>query len=423
MRITILTAGSLGDIQPYVALGLGLKEAGHEIRLAANAPFQEFVESRGLEFYPIRGDLGELMETKEGRQWKETGANFLLFIQALRKLIFKAQSFLEKNMDDSFIACRGAGAIIASPAGIGCPHIAQKMEIPCYWALLQPMMNRTRSMPHFLSPPGLRLGRSYNSITHRISEIVYWKVFGKSVNKWRKEKLNLPPLSRKVFFKWIQGGEQPFLYCFSPNMIQKPTDWGDWIHLTGYWYLEKESPWKPPTDLVKFLESGSPPVYFNLGSIKSRNPQRLLEWVLNALAQTGQRGLLQFDGDLPKTSDLPGSVFRIGSVPHDWLFPQMAAVVHHGGSGTTSTVLRAGVPSFVIYAYWDHPYFGRRSFELGVGPKPIFFKKLTQKKLTKAIITITSDSEMQARAFALGQRMRTENGVTRAVEAFHRHLR
>jgi sterol 3beta-glucosyltransferase len=109
-------------------------------------------------------------------------------------------------------------------------------------------------------------------------------------------------------------------------------------------------------------------------------------------------------------------------IPHDWLFPQIAAVVHHGGSGTTAAGLRAGVPSVVIPFFGDQPFWGRCVAELGVGPSPISLKRLTVERLAGAIRAAIGDERMQARAAALSRQIRAEDGVTRAVEAFHRHL-
>lgn len=422
MRIVILTLGSKGDVQPYLALGLGLKKAGHEVRLAATLPFREFVEEQGLEYVPLDADTGEQIEITEEEDWQETGRNFLLFTRRYRKHINKIQSPIKKHLEDTIAVCQGAEAIITSFTVPGGPHVAEKMKIPCYWALLQPMMNRNPLMPHFLSPPGLRLGKYYNIFTHIISEIIYWQIIGKCINNWRKEHLNLPPLTRKAFFNGIYNRKQPFLYGFSPNVIPKPPDWGDWLHITGYWFLDHPSTWQPPPGLVNFLESGPPPIYVNFDDIRADDDLRLLDLVLSALDHTGKRGILRLDWETQDIPDLPGNVFRVESVPFDWLFPQMEAVVHHGGAGTTAQAMRSGISSIIIYGFFDQTFWGRRAFELGVGPRPIFFKQVTLEKLIKAIEIAANDREMRARTVALSQRIRSEDGVARAVEAFHHHL-
>jgi UDP:flavonoid glycosyltransferase YjiC (YdhE family) len=148
----------------------------------------------------------------------------------------------------------------------------------------------------------------------------------------------------------------------------------------------------------------------------------MTELVLTALAQTGQRAILLTGQGRQGNADLPDNVFEIGSIPFDWLFPRMAAVVHHGGAGTMAAALRAGVPSFITPFGADQPFWGQRVADLGVGPSPVPGKKLTAERLAAAIRTITSDEAMKARARALGEKIRAEDGVARAIEVFHRYL-
>ncbi len=192
--------------------------------------------------------------------------------------------------------------------------------------------------------------------------------------------------------------------------------------MTGYWFLDSPANWQPPQELVDFLKAGSPPVYIGFGSMSDSNPEALTKLVLDALAESGQRGVLIKGWGALSNADLPDHVFQIDSVPHDWLFPQMAAVVHHGGAGTTSAGLRAGVPSIIIPFAVDQPFWGQRVANLGVGTQPILRQELTAEKLTAAIKIATSDEAMKEKARILGQKISAENGVKQAVEIIHSHL-
>jgi sterol 3beta-glucosyltransferase len=146
--------------------------------------------------------------------------------------------------------------------------------------------------------------------------------------------------------------------------------------------------------------------------------------VIDALKQTGQRGILArgWGGlDISKVNQrLTDDIFVIDETPHDWLFPQMAAVVHHGGAGTTSAGLRAGVPSVLIPFSGDQPFWGQRVAALGVGPAAISYKKLSARRLTSAIKTAVSDKTMQRCAADLGQQISSEDGVANAVKTFEK---
>jgi sterol 3beta-glucosyltransferase len=205
--------------------------------------------------------------------------------------------------------------------------------------------------------------------------------------------------------------------------LPQPLDWSKNNHVTGYWYLDDQSNWQPPAALLDFLASGPPPVYVGFGSMQTRNPEEMTAKVLQALAKAKQRGILVSGwGGISQTA-LPDEVFKIDAVPHDWLFPQLAAVVHHGGAGTMAASLRAGIPSVMIPFFGDQPFWGRRYHTLGIIPKPIPQKQLTVERLAAAIKNVTSDEAIRPRVAALSARICAEDGVARAVEILQRKMR
>ena len=201
-------------------------------------------------------------------------------------------------------------------------------------------------------------------------------------------------------------------------MIAPPADWSNAI-VTGYWQLEPPSNWQPPAALEAFLANGEAPIYIGFGSMSSRDPAQTAELIVTALKQTGTRAILQSGWGGFKATDLPDAVLSVESVPHSWLFNKVAAVVHHGGAGTTAAGLRAGVPSLVIPFFGDQGFWGERVAQLGVGPSPIPRKALTAQSLAQAIQTMTVNSEMRTRAAELGARIRTEDGVGNAVRVIN----
>ncbi|NET75554.1 glycosyltransferase [Okeania sp. SIO1F9] len=416
MRITILALGTRGDVQPYIALGLGLQAAGHQVTIASSFIFEDFVRSRELQFTPI------------GRNPQESIQQFKTEIKPQMNTLSKKILFwriicsgLEKLIDDTWHSCQNSEAIIYSQLAFAGYHITEKLGIPSYAAYTNPL-TPTNKYPHPLYKSFLNLDGIYNWLTYIFEEQFRWQFIRKEINQWRTETLNLSPIPITGVYSRQRQQKIPTLHCYSPNVLPKPSDWQDWAYVTGYWFLDSPANWQPPQELVDFLQAGSPPVYIGFGSMSDTNPEALTQLVLDALNQSGQRGILLKGWGALTNADLPENIFKIDSVPHDWLFPQMAAVVHHGGAGTTAAGLRAGVPSIIIPFAVDQPFWGQRVANLGVGTQPIPRQKLTAEKLAAAITIATSDETMKELSRILGQKISGENGVKKAVEIINSHL-
>jgi sterol 3beta-glucosyltransferase len=294
-------------------------------------------------------------------------------------------------------------------------------------AALYPLFSRTRHFPSSIVPIGKLRPRKtfsgpYNYLTYLFSEQLFWQSFRTPATRAIKDHLR-----RSTSF-WGPFGEmarqrEPILYGWSPSVLPQPPDWGGWLHTTGYWFLERRGEWQAPQELTDFLDSGPPPIFIGFGSMNNIDPERLTDIVLRALELTGQRGILDTGWGGMGDADLPNSVFRVEDLPHDWLFERVTAAVHHGGAGTTSASLRAGIPTVVVPFFADQPFWGWRVAELGVGPEPISRRLISVEQLANAIRRATSDHDMRARAGALARRIRGEYGIERAVEAFGFHTR
>jgi UDP:flavonoid glycosyltransferase YjiC (YdhE family) len=406
-------------VQPFIALALGLQAAGHRVCIATHINFESFVRRHGLDFFLLGTNPEEGLDTKLGKAMIGSGNNPLRFLRMWR---YMAGPIMKQLFTDCWNACQNTDAIFCSSAACYIAHsIGEKLHIPVIPSLLQPY-TRTRSFPNYIISAEVNLGGSYNWLTHVLADQLIWHPFRSTMNTCRRELLNLSPLPFTGDVGWLHKQHSTILYGYSPSVVPKPADWNDSIHITGYWFLDRSENWSPPPDLVAFLEAGPPPVYVGFGSMKNRNPREATELVLKALHKSGQRGVLMTGwGGLSKI-DMPENVFLLHEIAHDWLFPRTAAVVHHGGAGTTAAGLRAGVPSIIIPFLIDQPFWGHRVAALGVGPRPIPRQKLTVDNLAAAITEATSNADMRRRAATLGARIRAEKGVTRAVEAFHTHL-
>ncbi len=414
MKIGIIALGSRGDIQPLVALGKGLLKAGHTVRFVTNNDFRELVTSNGLAFWAIPGDVQAAIQSPEMRE-KLAGGNVFRIMgevsEAVREIAVEwAREALE--------ACAGMDMIVTGIGGlgIGC-SIAEKLALPLVQAHYVPF-TPTSAFPSALLPPmPLKLGGWFNKLSHHIGRFLTWRfVFRTGDEEARKQVLDLPRASFWGPYNAECTRDQPVLYAFSPSVIAKPRDWTGRDRITGYWFLEAEDDWTPPNDLLAFLDAGPKPVYVGFGSMSSRDPEGTARIVLEALAKSGQRAVIVSGWGGLHAEEVPESVFMAGAMPFSWLFPRMAAVVHHGGAGTTSTGFKAGVPSIIIPFFGDQPFWGQTAADLGVGPEYIHRKNLTVDRLAKAIQTAVTDRAMQGRAAELGEKIRAEDGIGRAVE-------
>lgn len=415
MKVTILATGTRGDVQPYLALGMGLQSSGHQVCVAASEVFSALIHNLGLAYFPIGVDVKQILNGKAGQALMKKGANPLRFIHLYAEL---ARPYIERYLQDSWQACQNTDAIIFSPLSFGASTFGELLGIPHFLAKIQPV-GHTREFPNPVTPQGIKLGGGYNWLTYEVMQKMFRLTFRRPVSAWLEHNLQAPPLSVWGRSKQAYQDKKPRLFGFSDAVVPKPHDWPDWWHVTGYWHLEREENWHPSQELKQFLAAGMAPVYIGFGSMKGNDPRSLTEIALKALAHSGQRGILLTGWGGLSGTDLPDTVFKVDNVPHDWLFPKMAAVVHHGGSGTTAAAIRAGVPAIVIPFMADQPFWGYRVAQLGVGPAPIPQKKLTAEALAVAIQDAICNQRMRDRAHSLGQTIRAEDGVAKAVDIFN----
>ncbi len=417
MRITIVANGSRGDVQPFVALGVGLRAAGFNVHVAAPTPFREFVEARGLVFEDLEFDPRQILADELGQVWLETGHNPFGFIGRMTPIV---APLMDRFLAATLRACEGSDAIVFSPLGIFGWHYAQAVGIPAILASPVPSI-RTAYITSPIVPP-LPLPRITNPLGYRVIDQFAWQMFRSVTNRWRVETLGLPPVPFSGPYRQIEREREIVLHGYSPSVVPKPPDWGEHIHVTGYWFLDRPDDWRPPATLEAFLADGPPPVYIGLGSMTGRDPEALTRVALGALRRTGQRGVLLAGWAGLGGIDLPGDVCLVDDVPHDWLFPRMAAVAHHGGAGTTGAGLRAGRPSNLLPDVADQPFWGRVVHDLGAGPPPILQKQLTEPRLAAAINRAVTSPGIHRRARTLGAQIRAEDGLGNAVAVLQKRF-
>jgi sterol 3beta-glucosyltransferase len=413
VRITIMAFGSRGDVQPYVALGRGLQRAGHEVTLLAGDEFEAFVTENGLAFFPLGFRVRETISESEGARAMLEGKFGL--IRGLRQMSRTLQSAMQQMLASTWEACKDAEAVVFSTLGISAYHVAERQGIPAIWALTMPAFSRSSHLPSPLFPT-LPSGERLNHPSHVMAERFWQRLVGGFFNTWREKQLGLTPIPLKQWpYGDLRGKPVPMLYGYSSAVIPRPPDWGEHTHVTGYWFLEQGQDWQPPGALADFVDAGPPPVYVGFGSMASRRSEETTAIAVDALKQSGQRGVLCSGWAGISGDNLPDNVFAIDAAPHNWLFPRMAAVVHHGGAGTVAAGLRAGVPTIVVPFTGDQPFWAEQVKRLEVGPEPIPRRRLTAERLAAAI-QAAGDERIRQRAADLGAQIRAEDGIGKAVK-------
>jgi sterol 3beta-glucosyltransferase len=303
---------------------------------------------------------------------------------------------------------------------IGVHHVVEKLGTPGLPAYLQPA-TPTRAFPPVLAPAGFSFGGWHNRLTFVLGEQFFWGLMRRNMNAVRREVLDLPPLPYRAPLAKLRKRNNLTLYGYSPTLLPKPSDWPSATHVTGYWSLQRDDGWEPPDELLTFLEAGPAPVYVGFGSMHARDAEQQTRVVVEALARAGQRGVVLTGWGALTDTDLPSHVFGIRSVPHEWLFPRTSAVVHHCGAGTTGAGLRAGIPTVPVPFFADQPFWGRCLASLGVASRPIPLERLSVKRLAEAIHQVTTTDSVRERAAAVGEQVRSEQGIARAVELIDRY--
>ena len=402
-RLTVVAVGSRGDVQPHIALGREATAAGFDVRIATHPVFEPLVASYGLAFAPIPGDpkaaLGALR------------TNAMSPVARVRSMLGVFEPYMRNVAPAAKEACDDADIVVFSSLGLAAYEVARAKGIPAAYTALQPT-TPTRRFPTTARSSSRSLGPVGNLITHVGADVTFDMSFRRVMGKWRRQELGLPRRVRTVYHE-MRANDVLTLCAFSEHVVPRPPDWPDSVHLTGYWPLEAPAHWEPPADVVAFLQAGPAPVYAGFGSVPVGDPAKAAAELVEGARQAGCRLVIQRGwAELapPKGDD----VLVVDDLPHDWLFPQMRAAIHHAGAGTTASALLAGIPSVPVTIYADNFFWARRLKELGAAGSPVKARRLSAARIA-ASLTEALDDRVVKTAAELGSRLRDENGPKTAV--------
>ncbi|THH03346.1 hypothetical protein EW145_g6333 [Phellinidium pouzarii] len=411
-----LTIGSRGDVQPYIALAQELQRAGHTVTIVTHAEYKEWIERWGVRHRTAGGDPGALMKLSVEHK--------MFSPQFFKESLSNFRTWLDDLLVDAWEQCKDADVLLESPSAMAGVHIAEALNIPYFRTFTMPW-TKTAAFPHpFLSPP-VELA-SFNTSTYILFDNVLWSATSGQINRWRKHTLHIGSTD----MGHLAQSKIPSIYNFSTYVVPKPLDWGDAIVISGYWFLDNpDLEWAPPESLTQWMakarQDKKPIVYIGFGSITVPNPPAMTRNIVKAVLRSDVRAIISkgWSARMSKTDEtdfvFPPECYSIDKVPHDWLFPQVDAALHHGGAGTTGASLRAGIPTLIKPWFGDQFFWASRVQKIGAGMK---VSSLSASEITTTLVKATSDRLMKERAASIGEKIRSENGVHNAVKAIYTYF-
>ncbi len=412
MKITLLTYGSRGDVQPFLALALGLQNAGHRVTLAAPQRFMELIRSYGIQGAPLPGDPEEL-----SRLFNHAGGNLVRMVRAMQDHLFRIAPGVVRAARQ---AMHGADLLVHSFAfTTGAHSFAHELGIPDVSVQLFPVFAPTRAFAP-VGMPEYRLGW-LNRLSHQVYTQIFWR--GGNAGYYRLRRSAPADFPARLYWPFRPNGSRPLtplVFACSPVVLSNPPDWNlPHIHQVGYFFLDSPN-YEPPGELRRFLQAGDPPVCLTFGSMINREAEGITRAALHALDAARRRVIVLPGWGGWRPDRPPENSLFLEAAPHDWLFPRCQMVIHHGGAGTTAAGLRAGVPSILVPHAADQPFWGRRVAAIGAAPPPIPLRRLTVQSLANALALADSQA-IRRRAAQVGQLICAENGVVRAVALIEAH--
>ena len=405
MRALLLTVGSQGDVQPFVALASRLRSDGHEAVLAAPALYGGLAAARGVPFVPLDLDLDRLGAALAGRHGLR---HLLTFCRSLGR----AAAALVPGATAA--AQPGADVVVHHPVLALGQHLAEFLGVPAVVAQPQPALVPTREFASAAWP--CRVPGVLNRPSYRAARVLSGAWARPPVERWRRDVLALPARpGRHDPLRAPGGGPVPVLHAYSAHVVPRPADWPASAQVTGYWLLPSAPGWTPPRRLAEFLEAGEPVVYLGFGSMPGPDPEGLSAALRTAAGRHGFRAVVASPSPALRRLLPAGRFLVIRQAPHDWLFPRVRAVVHHGGAGTTGAAVTAGRPQVIWPFGVDQHFWARRMTGLGVAPPARPVRALTGPALAAALGQALGDPRLAAAARDLGDRVRAEDGCGAAV--------
>jgi sterol 3beta-glucosyltransferase len=415
MHLLIVTVGTRGDVQPYVALGLGLQRRGYTVTVASHREHESFVGASGLSFRNGGSSMRETLDSDIGRAWIESSDSLLQYTKTAKRVgehMWPEALAIGESMTEK------VDAVLFHPFATHAMHHAEARRLPSICLPLVPIFPSRIAPPVFL-PRAPAWGWLRGAITDSTLKMIYKTV--EHMHEAHRRKLGLGRLGPNIIRTLHQAGV-PFVHLYSGHVAPRPGDWPDDVTVTGFCVLDAPSGYSPPEALTRFLDAGPPPIYVGFGSMTGLDPKDLTRMIREAVERAGVRAVVCTGWGGIGPLDAGDHVLQIDDVPHHWLFPRVRAVVHHGGAGTLAAGLRAGRPTVIAAFFGDQHFWGEMAAQRGACPKPLARRTIDASRLAEAIRTVLASDRYAAAAVRMQEALAAENGVANAVEQIEKHL-
>ena len=411
MRVSLLSAGSRGDVQPFLALAWALRERGHNVRLAVPANFLALCAQAGFEAYSLGVDAEAMLASDLGRQALIRG-DLLAFAQLLLQVdrLHDAEANRGANaaMEGADVAV--SNVLVAERAAA----FATKGRIPLALVCAAPLAPTGAFPCPLLTTWNPGIGWLNRWVSELILRLVIWTV--RHAIRDLRASLGVVPFRRHALSEADRRGGL-VLHAWSEALVERPFDYAPNHLVTGFWGVPPglraamgETELDPAANA--WLDAGPRPTFFGFGSMPVQDPQRTLTDIATAAERTGTRALVSAGWSNLNATDTPTLLVR-RTFDHARVMPRCAGALHHGGAGTTAASLTAGLPTWVCAVLAEQPWWGARCAALGVGGWSRL-RDADADRFTRAI-QVLQRPEAIARAAAIGERLRAEDGLATAV--------
>lgn len=414
MKIAIQTWGSNGDVRPMLGLASGLRKAGHTVELVVtsldNRSYADVCGLLGVGYRQIPERVELDLEAFAHKTFRMNGLQWLKAL--LDQGFFPYQALLYETAQelvaghDLVIGHHFLFPLKLAARQAGRPHVSVTL---CHGAI------PSKRVPPFRCP---NLGPLLNPLQWRLFNALFDAYLKRDLGQlWREHGQSL---ERGLFAEMLTSDHLD-LVAVDPVFCPESSEWTEPHRVCGFLNLEDDAQaWVVPPEIQSFLEEGAPPVYFSFGSLQQAVPEWAMDLFLDTVQRVGCRALIQTSSTRFVPGTRRGECLFLGRHPHQPVFEQCAAVVHHGGAGTTHAATRAGCPSVVVPFMDEQLFWGQQIQRAGLGFAPIPAKRVTGQQLAKRLNGVLTDGRFRDNARQYRERLLTTDGVAAAVAAIAR---
>ena len=416
MRIVLNTFGSFGDVHPYMAIAMELQARGHEPVVATSDLYREKIEGAGLRFYPVRPNVpppgDQAADLIEKIMEPKTGGKFLT-----EEVIFPG---VRDGYADLLTAVKGADLLVTHPAAPAGPLVGRKTGMPWISSVLAPLSffsaydppvapfwQWTRKLS-VLGPGAIRFFLDTMMSMYKAEAVTAFR-----------DELGLSDTGNPMF----SGQHSPLLVLalFSRVFAQEQPDWPPNTHITGFCFYDGRHQVSMPPELEQFLADGPAPIVFTLGSSAVWVARDFFAHSIEAAQRLGQRAILLVGDERNRPRGLPDGIVAADYAPYESLLPRASIVVHHGGVGTTSQGLLAGVPTLIVPFAFDQSDNAEHAQRLGTS-RTVYRKSYRAPRVERELRELLEQPEYRRNAIEVSQKLKQENGAARAADLIEQAL-